>query len=148
MSTPICGEAIITVAMFMVKACASSAAWMVVGCAPISAEAADAYEKGLNRLLAAAYPSPRDGTPLPRRNFRLSADTVVAFWGRTDSPVIDLFAESLQDAEPEAVKALYTATWKGRPVRLNDPSAFYALTLTGGRGRATIRGWFDETVNR
>lgn len=117
-----------------------------LGCAPVSPEAADAYEKGLNRLLAAAYPSPGDGTPLPRRNFRLSDATVVVFWSRNDSPVIDLFAESVHHADPEAVAALYSSTWKGRPIKLDDPSEFYALTLSGGQGRATIRGWFESTV--
>jgi CRISPR-associated protein Csd1 len=83
---------------------------------------------------------------MPRRNFRLSDDTTVVFWSRQDSPAIDLFAESVQQADPEAVAALYSATWKGRAVKLDDPSEFYALTLTGGQGRATIRGWFESTV--
>jgi CRISPR-associated protein Csd1 len=117
-----------------------------IGCAPVSLEAADAYEKALNRLLAEGYPNPKDRTPMPRRNFRLSGATIVVFWGRSESAALDLFAESIHDADPEAVAALYGATWKGRQVDLADPSAFYALTLSGGKGRASVRGWFESTV--
>ncbi len=114
--------------------------------APVSREAAEAYTTALGRLLDENYPDPKTRAPMPRRNFRLSDDTTVVFWSRHESPVIDLFAQSVQQADPEAVKALYCATWKGQPLKLDDPSEFYALTLTGGQGRATIRGWFESTV--
>jgi CRISPR-associated protein Csd1 len=117
-----------------------------LGCAAVSPEAADAYEKALNRLLAGGYPSPVDGSPLPVRNFRLSEDTVVVFWGKGHDDAIDLFADSVGQGQPEAVQALYQATWKGRPIDLGDPSAFYALTLSGGQGRGTIRGWLETTL--
>jgi CRISPR-associated protein Csd1 len=113
--------------------------------APVSRYAAEAYTSGLTRLLDAAYPSPKDGTPLPKRNVRLSKDTTVVFWSRNASEVTDFFSEAIQ-ADPEAVAALYSATWKGRPVRLDDPTAFYALTLSGAQGRATVRSWFESTV--
>jgi len=115
------------------------------GCAAISQEAADALEKALNRLLSPAYPNPKDGTPLPVRNVRLSDDTAVVFWSREASEFVDFFSDAVQ-ADPEAVAALYNATWKGRAVRLDDPTAFYALTLSGAQGRATIRSWFESTV--
>lgn len=116
-----------------------------IGCAAISQEAADAVEKALNRLLSPAYPNPKDGTPLPIRNVRLSDDTAVVYWTRETSEFVDFFSTTIQ-ADPEAVAALYNATWKGRPVRLDDPTAFYVLTLSGAQGRATIRGWFESTV--
>lgn len=116
-----------------------------IGCAAISQAAADAVEKALNRLLSPAYPNPKDGTPLPVRNVRLSDDTAVVFWTREASEFVDFFSNTVQ-ADPEAVAALYNATWKGRPVRLDDPTAFYALTLSGAQGRATVRGWFESTV--
>jgi CRISPR-associated protein Csd1 len=114
--------------------------------APISREAAEAYTTALARLLDENYPDPKSRAPMPRRNVRLSDDTVVVFWSRNESPAIDLFEESVRQADPEAVGALYSATWKGRPIKLDDPSEFYALTLSGGQGRATIRGWFESTV--
>jgi CRISPR-associated protein Csd1 len=114
--------------------------------APVSRPAAEAYTTALTRLLDDSYPDPKRRTPMPRRNFRLSDDTAVVFWGRGASAELNLFAESLQQADPEAVAALYTATWKGRPVNLQDPSAFYALTLSGGQGRGTVRAWFESTV--
>jgi hypothetical protein len=79
-----------------------------LGGAPVSPEAADAYEKALNRLLDNAYPNPEDGSPLPKRNFRLSEDTVVVYWSRAESSVVDLFADAVE-ADPEAVHRLFTA---------------------------------------
>ena len=116
-----------------------------IACAAVSQEAADALEKALNRLLSPAYPSPKDGSPLPVRNVRLSHNTAVVFWSREASDVVDFFSDAIQ-ADPEAVSALYSATWKGRPVRLDDPTAFYALTLSGAQGRATVRSWFESTI--
>jgi CRISPR-associated protein Csd1 len=114
--------------------------------APICREAAEAYTTALARLLDDQYPDPKTRAPMPRRNFRLSEDTVVAYWGRSASSAVDLFGEALREADPEAVGALYSAVWKGRPVNLDDPTEFYALTLSGGQGRATVRGWFASTV--
>jgi CRISPR-associated protein Csd1 len=114
--------------------------------APVSRQAAEAYTTALTRLLDDNYPDPKHRTPMARRNFRISHDTAVVFWSRNGSAALDLFAESLQHADPEAVAALYGAPWKGQRVSLDDPSAFYALTLSGGQGRGTIRGWFESTV--
>jgi len=113
--------------------------------APVSRPAAEAYTTALNRLLAWSYPSPEDGSPLPMRNIKFSDNTVLLYWSREESEFTDCFSDAVE-AEPEAVEALYNSTWKGRPVNLDDPSAFYALTLSGATGRATIRGWFESTV--
>lgn len=115
-------------------------------CATVSPSASDAYEKALNRLLSVGYPSPVDGIPLPIRHFRLSESSVVTFWSKGSDDVVDLFADSVGEGQPEAVEALYKATWKGRPVNLDDSAAFYALTLSGGIGRATIRNWLETTL--
>src|SRR5437762_1072314 len=48
--------------------------------APISRQAAEAYTTALARLLDPDYPDPMNRTPMPRRYFRLSADTVVLYW--------------------------------------------------------------------
>ncbi len=113
--------------------------------APICRQAAEAYTTALARLLDADYPDPKTRVPMPRRNFRLSADTVVLYWSRAPSQIVDLFSDAIQ-AEPEAVNAILTSAWKGQPVNLKDPTAFYALTLSGGQGRGTIRSWFETTV--
>lgn len=113
--------------------------------APVSRSAAEAYTTALNRLLAWSYPSPEDGSPLPLRNIKFSDNTVVLYWSRESSEFTDLFSDAIE-ADPEAVGAIYHSAWKGRPVSLDDPTAFYALTLSGAPGRATIRGWFESTV--
>jgi CRISPR-associated protein Csd1 len=83
---------------------------------------------------------------MPKRNFRLSDGAVVVFWSKGADEVVDLFADTVGQGEPAAVEALYRATWKGKPVSLDDPAAFYALTLSGGQGRGTIRGWLETTL--
>ena len=117
-----------------------------VGGAAVSQPAADAYEKALNRLLADGYPDPVDGTPMARRNARLADDTVVVFWSKGDPAAVDLFADAVGQADPAAVEALFSATYKGSPIDLADDRAFYALTLTGGQGRGTVRGWHETTL--
>ncbi len=117
-----------------------------ISCVPISPRIADGYGKALERLLAPAYPNPVDGTPMPKRNFRLSDDTAVVYWSKEESEFLDFFSDAVEKADPSAVQALYDSTWKGKHVSLDNPTAFYALTLSGAQGRATIRGWFESTV--
>lgn len=114
--------------------------------APVSRIAADSYTEALKRLLDENYPDPKTRTPMPSRNVRLSENTIVLFWSKGSDDVVDLFADSVGQGQPEAVEALYKATWKGRPVNLEDPAGFYALILSGGQGRATIRGWLETTL--
>lgn len=116
--------------------------------APISREAAEACATALNRLLHPAFPDPvQPGQTLPSRHLRLSADSVVCFWTSTDSG--DSFAAQLAalfDANPDEVRELYQSIWRGEPVKIEDPSLFYALTLSGTQGRAILRDWFEENV--
>lgn len=116
--------------------------------APISREAALACATALNRLLHPAYPDPhRPGESLPRRNVPLSADTVVCFWAVADEAqdFVNNFAP-IVEANPDEVRQTYHSIWKGKLPEDLDPSAFYALTLTGTQGRAIIRDWFESTV--
>jgi CRISPR-associated protein Csd1 len=118
-----------------------SQGWQGNDNAPISREAAEACATALNRLLS---PDPRDPSEpnrsLGRRNLKLSADTVVCYWapGARGQDFVSCLA-GLWEANPESVKEVYQSIWKGRPPHLDDPSAFYALTLTGTQGRAIIR---------
>jgi CRISPR-associated protein Csd1 len=116
--------------------------------APISREAAEACSTALNRLLHPAFPDPTaPGQTLPRRNLRLSEDTVVAFWAST--PAGDDLASQLLgllDGDPEQVRELYRSLWRGIPQPIEDSSLFYALTLSGSQGRAILRDWFEATL--
>jgi CRISPR-associated protein Csd1 len=116
--------------------------------APISAAAAEACAEALRRLVDPAFPDPNaEGQTLPRRSLTLSADTVVCYWSAKGGE--DDFASyfgGLVEANPDEVKEAYRSIWRGRPARLEDPTAFYALTLTGTQGRAVVRDWFESTV--
>ena len=115
--------------------------------APVSREAAEACATALNRLLD---PQPQDaeGVALSVRHLRLSGDTVVCFWAPEAreqafiNALPDLFA-----ADPDQVANLYHALWRGRMPDLQDLSAFYAMTLSGAQGRATLRDWLESTVS-
>jgi CRISPR-associated protein Csd1 len=116
--------------------------------APISKDAAEACATGLNRLLDRGYPDPdHPGQALPRRNIQLSADTVVCYWSAVErgDEFCNIFG-GLLEGNPEEVGNLYRSYRVGKGVDVRDPSAFYALTLTGQRGRAIVRDWFESTV--
>lgn len=116
--------------------------------APVSREAAEACSTALNRLLHPAPPDPtRPGETLPTRYLRLSADTAVCFWSSKPSGD-DLTAQllGLFEGNPDKVRELYRSLWKGEKSGVDDPSAFYALTLSGSQGRAILRDWFESTV--
>lgn len=115
--------------------------------AAISRDAAETFATALQRLLHPAPPDPADpGATLTRRNLRLSSDTVVCFWATGKSDFVD-FLPDLFEANPQQVKELYQSIWYGRmPSEIDDPSAFYALTLSGAQGRVIVRGWIESTV--
>lgn len=121
--------------------------------APMSREAAEACTTALNRLLHPAFPNPAEpGETLPPRSLRLCADTAVAFWSSLagDSADDDLTAQliALLEGDPAAVGELYRSLWRGELAPIDDPAAFYALTLTGTQGRAILRDWFESTVGQ
>lgn len=116
--------------------------------APISKAAAQVCGTALNRLLDPEYPAPDDPQEaLPRRSLRISADTAVCYWSSDDSG--DEFCSVLApllEADPESVRELYRSIWSGTEPQIKDPSAFYALTLSGQQGRIIVRDWFESTV--
>jgi len=119
--------------------------------APISADAAEMCATALNRLLHPAFPDPHQpGQTMARRNLRISADTVVCYWSATESgdQFCDMVGPVLEAADPEQVGEAYRSLWRGRPVPIEDTSAFYALTLTGQQGRAIVRDWFESTLQQ
>jgi len=118
----------------------------ITASAPICRDCADAYGTALNRLFHPQYTAP-SGETLPRRTFRLSDDTAVVYWA---SGADELgFANELGDidfVDPSLAGALFEAVHRGRDASLEDPTAFHALIVTGGQGRATLRGYFQSTV--
>lgn len=112
--------------------------------ASISRPAAEACSTALNRLLHRAYPHP-SGPSLPRQNVRLSEDTVVCFWTKKTSEFTSALA-GLLEGNPQEVKELYRSVWCGKLTVPDDPTDFYALTLSGSQGRAIVRDWFESTV--
>ncbi len=112
--------------------------------APVSREAAEACATALNRLLD---PRPQDaqGVALPVRHLRLSGGAVVCFWAPEAKD--QGFLDALPDLfGAEQVANLYHSLWRGRPPHVEDTSAFYAMTLSGAQGRATLRDWLESTV--
>jgi len=118
--------------------------------APISRDAAEACATALNRLLDPRYPNPRaPEQSLPQRSLRLSSNTAVCYWSARDTG--DEFCSvfgGLLEGNPETVKNLYRSIWYGKAPEIEDASAFYALTLSGTQGRASVRDWFESTVAR
>jgi len=121
--------------------------WKKNANAPVSRVASEACATAMNRLLDNA-PRDADGNALPARNIRLSSNTAVCFWGRSarGGELADALA-GLLEANPERVANLYRSVWRGRKVESDDPSAFYALTISGAQGRATVRDWIESTVS-
>lgn len=114
-----------------------------LGGAPVSREANVAIESALNRLLNARYPRP-DGTPYPKQHEKVSPDTVVAYWSKQDASIE--FLSEVERNDPEAVGTMLRTPSAGRPAALDDPTAFYALILSGAQGRAIVRGFIESTV--
>jgi CRISPR-associated protein Csd1 len=127
--------------------------------APISREAAEACATALNRLMHPAYPHPdpnRLGDVLPVRHYRITPDTVVAFWAphSKNQHLLDHLGPGLEVSEDEEarnttkdneamqqVRATYGKVWKGQAPHLDDETPFYLMTVTGTRGRAIVRDW-------
>ena len=116
--------------------------------APVSPTASLSCARALERLLDPAYPNPeRSEETLPRRSLILSANTIVCYWSSAEGTQdFSDFLGGLLTANPDEVRKVYHSIWWGEPVSIDDPSAFYALTLTGSRGRVILRDWFESTV--
>jgi len=116
------------------------------GNAPVCRECADAYTTALNRLLNPRYPD-CDGTILGRRFVRLSSDTTAVFWAEEESPAVDLFSSLFDSADPDAVREVLDAPWKGRQAAAIS-GRFFCLVISGAQGRAVLRGVHTGTVEQ
>jgi CRISPR-associated protein Csd1 len=115
--------------------------------APVCRPCAEAYATALNRLFNPAYPV--GGRALGRRSFRLSDDTAVVYWAAQENPLEEDFtAIDYDPANPEQATAFYKSVFKGWAIALDDPTAFYALIISGAQGRMTLRGYHQTTVGK
>jgi CRISPR-associated protein Csd1 len=124
--------------------------WMGNDNAPIGRYTNQAIHRAVRRLVSPSYPDPKvAGQMLPRRSIKISDNTVVAFW--TDdaaNPFADSFFEmmSAPNPDPSEVARMLAAPHKGRLPILEDPSNFFAVTLSGAQGRAVVKDWFVTSV--
>jgi CRISPR-associated protein Csd1 len=114
--------------------------------APVCRNCADAYTTALNRLLSDRYPDPaHPGETLPPRYVRLSPDTTAIFWAEQEATVLDLLTSYFDAPRAESVGDLLRSPRKGGvPAALSN--RFYCLVLSGGQGRAIVRGMHTGTV--
>jgi CRISPR-associated protein Csd1 len=114
--------------------------------APISRGASETCAAALNRLLA---PSPihPDGHRLPKRNLRISEDTVALFWNAAGGAELDWLLE-LNGDDPESIRIVLESPKAGRPAPLMDPSRFHTLLLSGAQGRSIVRNFLDSSTQK
>ena len=123
------------------------------GNAPINQDAADAYGRALNALLAKGS----------RRRVQI-ADTSTVFWAERDAPVEDAFMGMLFDDSEEApeggqldsnatakIRAVVEQLGQGRALDDVDPGIdpavrYYVLGLAPNTARISIRFWFTDTL--
>jgi len=111
--------------------------------APVCQPCAEAYGTALNRLFHPQYSDP-NGRILGRRSIRISDDTAVVYWASDQHQMEDEFGE-LDFADAANAGHLFASIHKGKSYDL-DPTHFHALIVTGGQGRATLRGYHQTTV--
>ena len=117
--------------------------------APVSPAAAERVATALNRLLNPAAPNPSDPQEtLPQRVYRLSSDTAVCYWAASAAgdDFANDFAGMLSADTEETVGEVYRSIWRGKPISVQDTTAFFVLVITGTQGRAVVRDWIETTL--
>ncbi|PDV96936.1 type I-C CRISPR-associated protein Cas8c/Csd1 [Candidatus Chloroploca asiatica] len=101
--------------------------------APTCADCGERFTKALNHLLG------------DQESRFVLGNTIFVYW--TKRPITGLNLHSML-SEPQAhdVKALRDSAYLGRAEPEVDATAFYAIVLSAGGGRAVIRDWIDATV--
>ncbi|CAN5486857.1 type I-C CRISPR-associated protein Cas8c/Csd1 [soil metagenome] len=116
--------------------------------APVSREAGVAASTGLNRLLNPAYPDPSNPElSLPRRTMRLTDDTALCYWSAKPKDEFSNAFDDIMSANPESVREEYRSIWRGVEPPEKDLTPFYGLIITGQKGRAVMRDWFETTLS-
>ena len=111
--------------------------------APVCQPCAEAYGTALSRLFHPQYSDP-NGRILGRRSIRISDNTAVVYWASDQHKIEDEFG-GLDFDNPAKAEQLFESVHTGKSYEL-DPTHFYALIVTGGQGRATLRGYHQTTV--
>lgn len=102
---------------------------------PICRDCAERFAKAANSLVRGESTHIRIGP------------VVYAFWTREDVG-FDV-ATMLTRPEPDEVKRLLTAAWRGSEAATEvDAAPFYALGLSASGGRVVVRDWIETTVPR
>jgi CRISPR-associated protein Csd1 len=116
--------------------------------AGVCRDCADGYTTALNRLLSDRYPDPRNpGQTLPRRYVRLSPDTTAVFWADEEAPILQLLTDFFDAPRIENVGDLLESPRSGKaPPSVSN--RFYCLIVSGGQGRAVLRGMHTGTVGQ
>lgn len=108
--------------------------------APVCVDCAQAYARGLNRLLAAEETRLRLG------------NVVYAFWTREPTERLPIMQRMFNAPKPDEVHDLMSAAFRGgaagtRPEVMRDrANAFYAAAFTSHQGRAVMLSWLETTV--
>lgn len=101
--------------------------------APVCSECAVKYVRALNHLL-------RD----ENTHLRVGNALAYVFWTREPTDLSPF--RLLSEPDPQEVRRLITAVFRGRPAESAEPNRFYALALSGSGGRTVIRNWLETTV--
>jgi CRISPR-associated protein Csd1 len=100
--------------------------------APTCTPCAEAYARGLNRLLA------------DERTHIFIGRAAFIFWTRED--VGFDFLNLITVEKPDDVRSFIESVRAGRLPAKVDDTQFYATSLSGSGGRAVVRDWIDTTV--
>ena len=112
--------------------------------ASVCQSCADAYTSALTRSLRDGYLGP-GGEKLGKRSVRLNSDTTAVYWADAASEVVDLFASLFNEPKPDEVKQVLESVYAGVSPGGTD-GRLYCLLLSGGQGRATVRGYHTGSL--
>ena len=114
--------------------------------APICNDCAIAYTTALRRCLDNRYPDPKGKGRLPTQSTILTPDTTAVFWCDVERDTLQGLGQLLNNNPAKLKSALASPHLRNAPATIN--AAFHCLILSGGQGRATLRGIHTGTVGQ
>lgn len=103
----------------------------------IGVEAAQSYSLALQALIEEQLPSQ------VKSSLRVSGNLFL-FWTREPQDLS--FMNLLDQADPEAVRALISSAFKGNESKNTNPNDFYLLVLTGNAARIVVRDYLEAPL--